>query len=199
MDPAQLTIRRSVQHLTAAAAPLIGAAASSMGVVTGSTATGKKILEGASKSLKRVVLECGGKDPMVVMADADVDVAAKDAVDFSLANCGQVCCAVERVYVADEIYPAFEAKVVEHAKSYVAGNGLETASTIGPLVSEMQRQTVHRHVEAAQKAGTDMAVASRLKRRPRCRRSVQFSALQPQQQMRKRPRKTQQGLNARRC
>ena len=56
---------------------------------TGSTATGKRILEAASKSLKRVVLECGGKDPMVVLGDADIDAAAKDAVDFSLANwCG---------------------------------------------------------------------------------------------------------------
>lgn len=129
---------------------------------TGSTATGKKILEGASKSLKRVVLECGGKDPMVVMADADVDVAAKDAVDFSLANCGQVCCAVERVYVADEIYPAFEAKVVEHAKSYVFGNGLDPASQMGPLVSDTQRQIVHQHVQAATKAGAKCLVGGKL-------------------------------------
>ena len=129
---------------------------------TGSTATGTKILQAASQSLKPVVLECGGKDPMVVFGDADLDAAAKDAVDFSLANCGQVCCAVERVYVDKSIAPAFEAKVLEHAKSYVAGNGLETASTIGPLVSEMQRQTVHRHVEAAQKAGARCILGGKL-------------------------------------
>ena len=74
-----------------------------MAAFTGLTATGAKILQVASASLKRVVLECGGKDPMVVMGDADLDAAAKDAVDFSLANCGQVCCAVERVYVASEV------------------------------------------------------------------------------------------------
>jgi len=125
---------------------------------TGSTATGEKILEGASKSLKRVVLECGGKDPMVVLADADVEQAAKDAVDFSLANCGQVCCAVERVYVADAIYAAFEAKVVQHAKAYVAGNGLDPASMIGPMVSDTQRQIVHAHVQAASKAGAKCLV-----------------------------------------
>ena len=129
---------------------------------TGSTATGTKILQAASQSLKPVVLECGGKDPMVVFGDADLDAAAKDAVDFSLANCGQVCCAVERVYVDKSIAPAFEAKVLEHAKSYVAGDGLETASTIGPLVSEMQRQTVHRHVEAAQKAGARCILGGKL-------------------------------------
>ena len=81
-----------------------------MAAFTGSTATGAKILQAASASLKRVVLECGGKDPMVVMGDADLDAAAKDAVDFSLANCGQVCCAVERVYVASEVLRAIMAQ-----------------------------------------------------------------------------------------
>ena len=70
---------------------------------TGSTATGQKILNTASKTLKPVVLECGGKDPMVVLEDADLELAAKDAVAYSLANCGQVCCAVERVYVAASV------------------------------------------------------------------------------------------------
>ena len=82
-----------------------------MAAFTGSTATGAKILQAASASLKRVVLECGGKDPMVVMGDADLDAAAKDAVDFSLANCGQVCCAVERVYVASEVLRAILAQL----------------------------------------------------------------------------------------
>ena len=63
-----------------------------------------------SSSFCAVVLECGGKDPMVVMGDADLDAAAKDAVDFSLANCGQVCCAVERVYVASEVPRAIMAQ-----------------------------------------------------------------------------------------
>ena len=83
---------------------------------TGSTATGAKILQAASASLKPVVLECGGKDPMVVFADADLDQAAKDAVDFSVANCGQVCCAVERVYVAQSVAADFEKKVVARAQ-----------------------------------------------------------------------------------
>ena len=82
---------------------------------TGSTATGEKILQVASVSLKPVVLECGGKDPMVVFADADLDTAAKDAVDFSLANAGQVCCAVERVYVADSVASEFTKRVLKCA------------------------------------------------------------------------------------
>ena len=89
-----------------------------MAAFTGSTATGAKILQAASASLKRVVLECGGKDPMVVMGDADLDAAAKDAVDFSLANCGQVCCAVERVYVASEVLRAIIAQLWRNSPQF---------------------------------------------------------------------------------
>jgi acyl-CoA reductase-like NAD-dependent aldehyde dehydrogenase len=120
---------------------------------TGSTATGAKILEAASRTLKPVVLECGGKDPMLVMDDADLDQAAADAVRFSLQNCGQVCCAVERVYVSASVAEAFETKVKQAASAWVAGDGMKAGTTMGPCVSEMQRQTVHRHVQAAIKAG----------------------------------------------
>lgn len=93
---------------------------------------------------------------MVVFADADLDAAAKDAVDFSLMNAGQVCCAVERVYVAESVAADFERKVLEHARSYEHGDGLigsDGRPKIGPMVSEMQRTIVHGHVQAAQKAG----------------------------------------------
>jgi len=132
---------------------------------TGSTATGAKILQAASASLKPVVLECGGKDPMVVFEDADLEQAAKDAVDFSIANCGQVCCAVERVYVAQSVASDFEKRVVARARSYVSGDGLEPspgAPKIGPMVSEMQRQTVHRHVLAARKAGARVVLGGEM-------------------------------------
>mmetsp|Transcript_25215 Transcript_25215/g.77726 ORF Transcript_25215/g.77726 Transcript_25215/m.77726 type:complete len:479 (+) Transcript_25215:197-1633(+) len=129
---------------------------------TGSTAVGSKILEAASKTLKPVVLECGGKDPMIVFADADLDLAAKEAVAFSLANCGQVCCAVERVYVASDVAEAFEKKCVELAKTYTHGDGLDPASKIGPLASEMQRAKVHSHVVAATKAGANLLLGGEL-------------------------------------
>jgi len=132
---------------------------------TGSTATGAKILQAASTSLKPVVLECGGKDPMVVFEDADLEQAAKDAVDFSIANCGQVCCAVERVYVAKSVAADFERRVVERARSYVSGDGLQPSTghpKIGPMVSEMQRQTVHRHVQAARKAGARVVLGGEM-------------------------------------
>jgi len=129
---------------------------------TGSTAVGTKILKAASETLKPVVLECGGKDPMIVFADADLDLAAKEAVAFSLANCGQVCCAVERVYVADAVADAFEKKCVELAKTYTPGDGLDPASKIGPLASDMQRTKVHSHVVAATKAGAKLLLGGEM-------------------------------------
>ena len=73
-------------------AKLTGHANVDMVGFTGSTATGQKILNTASKTSNRSYLECGGKDPMVVLEDADLELAAHDAVAYSLANCGQVCC-----------------------------------------------------------------------------------------------------------
>ena len=65
---------------------------------------------------------------------------------FSLMNCGQVCCAVERIYVAESVEAAFSDKVVAIAKTWVPGDGLDPKTSMGPLVSDMQRQVVDKHV-----------------------------------------------------
>jgi succinate-semialdehyde dehydrogenase/glutarate-semialdehyde dehydrogenase len=109
-----------------------------------------------------VVLECGGKDPMIVFADADLDKAAEDAVTFSLSNCGQVCCAVERIYVDESVKDAFAEKVVKIAGGWTAGDGLDESVTMGPLVSELQRTTVHKHVRAAVAAGATCALGGEM-------------------------------------
>ena len=126
--------------------------------MTGSSATGARIMRECASGLKRLVLELGGKDPMVVFADADLDRAAADAVANSLGNCGQVCCAVERIYVAEGVRDAFCERVVREARKWSCGPGLEPASKVGPLVSAVQRETVHRHVEAAREAGATVAL-----------------------------------------
>ena len=118
-----------------------------MVAMTGSSATGKKIMEKCAKHLKRIVLELGGKDPMVVFADADLDSAAKDAVDNSLFNAGQVCCAVERVYVEESIKSDFEQKVIELAKKQKVGIPTESGVTLGPMVSQMQLENVKNQVD----------------------------------------------------
>src|SRR3990170_3621474 len=79
---------------------------------TGSTATGKKILAKAAETLTPVSLELGGKDPMVVLADADVERAANAAVFYGMQNSGQTCISTERVYVDESIYDEFVTKVV---------------------------------------------------------------------------------------
>mmetsp|Transcript_5770 Transcript_5770/g.9731 ORF Transcript_5770/g.9731 Transcript_5770/m.9731 type:complete len:476 (+) Transcript_5770:46-1473(+) len=131
-----------------------------MVAMTGSTATGKKIMNVCSKKLKRLVLELGGKDPMVVFKDADLDNAANDAVAFSLFNCGQVCCAVERVYVDESIQNEFEQKVLDVAKKYKVGNPTDADTTIGPLASQVQRENISKQVEAAVKEGAKVLYQS---------------------------------------
>ncbi|MCL4170538.1 UNVERIFIED_CONTAM: hypothetical protein GTU68_009586, partial [Idotea baltica] len=123
----------------------------------GSRATGIKIMSAAAGGLKRLVLELGGKDPLIVMADADLESAAECAVRHSLRNTGQVCCSVERVYVADEIADAFEARVIEKAKEWNCGDPLDESVKLGPMVSALQRQKVETQLAAAQAAGARVA------------------------------------------
>ncbi len=85
------------------------------------------------------------QDPMVVFADADLEKAAADAVAYSLMNCGQVCCSVERVYVAREVKAAFEARCADLARQWVAGPGSVEGVRLGPMVSTMQRALVEQH------------------------------------------------------
>jgi acyl-CoA reductase-like NAD-dependent aldehyde dehydrogenase len=120
-----------------------------MVAMTGSSATGQKILQTAALQLKRVVLEMGGKDPMVVFDDADIEKAASDAVQYSLCNTGQVCCSIERIYVAESIYEKFQEAAQKCALDYKVGNGMDPYVKVGPLVSSFQRDEVKKQVEDA--------------------------------------------------
>jgi len=132
---------------------LVSHADIAMVAMTGSSATGRRIMEACSGSLKRLVLELGGKDPMVIFADADLDKAAEDAVTWSLYNAGQVCCSIERVYIENSVKADFEARVQAKASAWVAGDGTDPASKLGPMVSDMQKQNVKMHVEDAMANG----------------------------------------------
>jgi len=124
--------------------------------MTGSSATGRKILEAAAPQLKRVILEMGGKDPMIVCADADLEKAAKDAVIYSLSNSGQVCCSIERIYVADSVYDEFQELTKLAVKDYKVGNGMNPENQVGPMVSMMQKDLVHEQVEDALHKGAKL-------------------------------------------
>merc|ERR1740120_478198 len=93
---------------------------------------------------------------MIVFADADLQKAADDAVKFSLYNCGQVCCAVERIYVEASVAEVFEEKVKEIAATYTVGPGADDASKVGPMVSAMQKKMVEEQVESALGAGAKL-------------------------------------------
>jgi len=128
--------------------------------MTGSSAAGRKIMANAAPNLKRLVLELGGKDPMVVFEDADIDKAAKDAVTYSLCNTGQVCCSVERIYVPGSILEDFEKRVVEYASEFKVGNGMEPDTKIGPMVSRLQRDRVAEQVDGAVHQGAKVLLKS---------------------------------------
>lgn len=133
-----------------------------MVAMTGSSATGKRIMEKCATNLKRLVLELGGKDPMVVFADADLDKAASDAVSNSLFNAGQVCCAVERIYIDKSVQSEFEQKVVELAKKQTVGIPTEDGVTMGPMVSQMQYDNVKTQVDDSIENGAKILYQSEI-------------------------------------
>ncbi len=123
---------------------------------TGSRETGKHILAAASKGLKRVILELGGKDPLIVLDDADIDAAADYAVNNSFRNAGQVCVSTERVYVDEAIAPQFEAAIIEKTQALKTGDGTEEGVIIGPMINAGQRDHVLQQLEQAKKDGASV-------------------------------------------
>jgi len=122
-------------------------------VFTGSVSTGKKIAQAAAARLLPVVLELGGKDPMIVLADADLDVASSGAVWGAFVNAGQACLSVERCYVERRIYEPFLERCREKAGRLKVGGGGKFHSDVGPLIGERQLEIVERHVDDARRRG----------------------------------------------
>ena len=118
---------------------------------TGSSATGRKVMERAARRLTPVSLELGGKDPMIVLDDADVDLAAHAAVWGGLFNAGQMCVSVERVYVLDSVYDRFVAAVVRDVKALLVGAG--DGPHFGSMIDEGQLAVVEKHVADATAKG----------------------------------------------
>ncbi len=118
-------------------------------IFTGSVATGKRVAEMAAPRLLQVVLELGGKDPMLVLDDADPDVATSAAVWGAFVNAGQACLSVERCYVHRSLYERFIAMCVEKAAKLRVGNGLDPEVELGPMIHSRQLNLVRAHVEDA--------------------------------------------------
>jgi len=120
---------------------------------TGSVATGQRVAEAAAKYLIPVVLELGGKDPMIVLEDAHIPNAARGAVWGAFANCGQSCSSVERCYVHESIAESFIAAVVTETKRLRQTSGSDQNADLGPMSSERQLGIVERHVNQALNLG----------------------------------------------
>lgn len=120
---------------------------------TGSVEVGKLILGAAAGSLKRVILELGGKDPMIVLESADLGRAAKFAAANSFRNAGQVCVSTERIFVPEAIAEEFERLLVAAAGTMKQGNGLDAGVRVGPMVNARQRDHVLEQLRSAIQQG----------------------------------------------
>lgn len=121
--------------------------------MTGSTRAGKEIFISAAEKVIPVSLELGGKAPFIVMADADIEKAAQDALDARMSNCGQVCICNERTYVQRDVYEPFMAALKKAAEKMVVGDPTQAGTTIGPKVSQAEKAHVEELMETTRKEG----------------------------------------------
>jgi acyl-CoA reductase-like NAD-dependent aldehyde dehydrogenase len=130
--------------------------------ITGSTATGRRVMELAARHIKRLTLELGGQTPLIVLDDADLEAVVPAAVRRSYSNMGQICIAVNRILVAERIERDFIAAFAEQARSLRLGHGLDDGVDYGPLFDASTRDGVVRHVEDAVARGAELVAGGRV-------------------------------------
>jgi acyl-CoA reductase-like NAD-dependent aldehyde dehydrogenase len=134
---------------------------------TGSERTGKIVMKRAADTLTPVSLELGGKDPMIVTKDADVDRAANAAAFGGLLNTGQICLSIERVYVEEPIYDQFVSKLKANVEKLRQGaDGRSYSAEVGAMSSPNQIEIVSDHVEDARRAGARILTGGKRKDQP---------------------------------
>ena len=125
---------------------------------TGSTATGRSVAEKCATRLIGFSGELGGKNPMIVLGDADVAVAARAAVRSCFSNSGQLCVSIERIYVVDELHDRFLTAFTQHVRGMKLGAGFDWDIDMGPLISATQLNRVTAQVANAVKRGATVVV-----------------------------------------
>ena len=121
---------------------------------TGSTATGKIIQKLAAENLKAVTLECGGKSPLIIRSDADIDQAVKWGAIGIMSNQGQICTSTSRIYVHESIYDKFIEEFAAHVKlDYKQGDVFDDEAVVGPQVSKMQHDKILNYIDIGKKEG----------------------------------------------
>jgi acyl-CoA reductase-like NAD-dependent aldehyde dehydrogenase len=120
---------------------------------TGSTATGKRVMESASKDLKRITLELGGNDAAIVLPDADVSKVAEKLFWASFYNAGQVCIAAKRIYIHEDIYDELSAAIAAYASAVKVGDGADQGTAVGPIQNKPQYNRVLELIQDAKDKG----------------------------------------------
>jgi acyl-CoA reductase-like NAD-dependent aldehyde dehydrogenase len=128
---------------------------------TGSTATGRLIAKGCAERLIGCSLELGGKNPILVLRDADIEKAAEGAVRAAFSNAGQLCVSMERLFVADQVYDRFMSRFVARTESMTLGATLDWGNDMGTLISRRQLETVTAHVTDAVEKGARVVTGGR--------------------------------------
>ena len=128
---------------------------------TGSCETGKTIMALASQTVKRLQLELGGKNPVIILDDADVNTAVFSMLMFQFANSGQICAAPGRFYVHEKVYDEFLAKVTAAAKKMVVGDPNDEKTQMGPLVSAEHRDKVEGYIQSAIDEGAKLVLGGK--------------------------------------
>lgn len=128
---------------------------------TGSTEVGTRVMELASKDIKRVSLELGGKSANIIFADCDFDRAVASAVSSSLGNAGQDCCARSRILVQKTVYDRFSAAAIAAFEKVKVGNPLEESTEMGPLVTAAHRKRVMSYIEVGKREGATLATGGK--------------------------------------
>ncbi|EXA41564.1 aldehyde dehydrogenase (NAD+) [Fusarium oxysporum f. sp. pisi HDV247] len=129
---------------------------------TGSSTTGKLVLQSAAGTLKRVTLELGGNDPAIIFPDVDVDKVAEKVALYSFLNSGQICIALKRIYVHESIYEQFRDAMVKHIKTYTLGDGSQEGISHGPVQNSMQYEKVKTFFEDIEKQGWKVATGGKI-------------------------------------
>ena len=127
---------------------------------TGSTASGRKVMESGSPTLKKIVLELGGNGSAIVMADADVPSVAKDIFSWAFKNTGQVCINIKRIMVPGSLYEEFATEFADLAKAAKVGHGLDQDTELGPIQNARQYEAVKTFLDKAHQDGTVIAGGS---------------------------------------
>lgn len=180
---------RDVVHCVMGVGPAVGEALTRHPLVrkisfTGAPSTGTAVLKAAAERHVPVLCELGGKNPFIVMPDADLDLAARDAIDGAFFNKGEACTAASRFLLHEDIHDAFVAKLAAAMAKLKVGDGASDQTHVGPVVSRAQKEKVENYIRIGEAEGATIAARASLPSDPRLKNGyfvapTLFTAVKP--------------------